>query len=59
MFARIKRMAFRTDFDMKIVCKRRPGGEFVPAAAGNLEFVILRMDFGFHDNRPGLAEITV
>jgi hypothetical protein len=48
----IERMAVRTDFKAQIVADRRAGLEAIATAAGNCDFLVLRMDRLFHDKRP-------
>jgi hypothetical protein len=48
LFARIKRVAGRTDLYMQLFLQSRSRHEFVSATADYLEIGILRMDFGLH-----------
>ena len=58
LLAGVERMARRADFEPQRLDDARPGGEGVPAAAGDLDFGVLRMDVGLHgvlscDSRAG------
>jgi hypothetical protein len=55
LFARVKRMACRADFDSKVLTQCRSGSELVAATASNLECSVIRMRVGFHCKSPGLA----
>ena len=48
LFAGVERMAGSAHFDMQRLLHRRSGREGVAAGAGHRDFVVCRMDVGFH-----------
>src|ERR1700728_374575 len=52
LLAGIKRMAVGADVEAQIMPDGRARLETVPAAAGNGDFFVLRMEGGFHDSLP-------
>ena len=49
LFARVERVAARTNFDREILPKGRAGRERVAAGAGHRDVLIFRVDRRFHD----------
>ena len=48
LLARVERMARGTNFNVQLVFQRGTRNKFVSTAAGNLDFLIIGMNFGFH-----------
>jgi hypothetical protein len=48
LFAGVKRVAGGTNLNIKIVAQGRAGGEGIAAGASDLDFLIFRVDTGFH-----------
>ena len=60
LLAGIKWMAGRANFNAKVFSKRRTGLKRVTAAAGNINFIVLRVNISFHydnlKNGPGVGQ---
>jgi hypothetical protein len=54
LFAGVKRMACRADFDQEILAECGTGGELVTAATGDFDFAVGGMNLGFHGRILGL-----
>ena len=48
LFARVKRVAFRTHFYVQFSRHRRPRRKGIAATAGYVHFTVFRMDIGLH-----------
>src|SRR5712692_9925341 len=48
LLARVERVAGRTHLYLQVSPQRRAGLESVPAAAGDGDFLVIGMEFGFH-----------
>ncbi len=48
LFAGVKRMACRADFDEEVLAKCGAGREFVAAATSNFDIAVGGMNLGFH-----------
>lgn len=61
LLAGIKRMALRTHFDRQRATQRGPRFKRVTATAGDIDFVVVGMNIGFHDSSrtPGIGEQNV
>ena len=54
LFAGVKRMACRADFDQEILAECGAGRELVTTATGDFDFAVGGMNLGFHVRFPGL-----
>ena len=48
LFAGVKRMALRTYFDMQFLAQGGACRERIPAGANDLDFLVFRVNVGFH-----------